>query len=121
MNFLPDQLNRLQWEDLERRAFHSQNERFLHVLRRAPVPGGWLLHSYRELSFHTKKGPLKPENRPVAVGVGEGSGLTFLPDPKHQWMLSVIAQDASERPAATNEIAEKITVKAKPELSKMSA
>lgn len=96
MNFMPDQLNRLQWEDLERRAFHTQNERFLNVMRRAPVPGGWLLHCYRELSCHTKRGPLQSQKSPVALGVGEGSGLTYIPDPKHEWTLAARAQEVLE-------------------------
>lgn len=104
MNFVPDQLNRLQWEDLERRAFHNRNERFLNVLRRARVPGGWLLHSYRELSCQTRRSPIEDQANPVALGIGEGSGLTFLPDPNHNWLLSSRAQDISSMNAFPDEV-----------------
>lgn len=121
MNFIPDQLNRLQWEDLERRAFQNQNERFLNVLRRAKVPGGWLLHSYRELSCHTKQRPLEVKKAPVAMGVGEGSGLTFLPDAKHEWLLATRAQQIYEDIESMNGISDQAALKREPEMTSLSA
>lgn len=51
----------LVWESLKTTCEDQPGNVF--IMRRAKVPGGWLL----------------------TVGVGNGGGVTFYPDPKHQW------------------------------------
>jgi len=49
------------WENLK-------NEGGPESSYRTKIPGGWLFQTYSE-----------------SAGLGRGSGVTFIPDPEHQW------------------------------------
>jgi hypothetical protein len=46
---------------------------------RAEVPGGWLIcvHETKEETSRTQQA--------IRRGIGIGAGVTFVPDPKHEW------------------------------------
>lgn len=53
----------LAFETLSRTVDGEAAKNMYLAVRRAPIPGGWL----------------------VALGLNEGGGLTFVPDPHHEW------------------------------------
>jgi len=66
----------LEWELLERIV----GKNFHHIIRRAQVPGGWLIESSKYVI--SKKTEMF---RGTMSGVGYGVGLTFIPDPEYKW------------------------------------
>ena len=65
---------RLQWEPLGPMPGLPKS-----ILHRAPVPGGWLVcaRGFEEKSRNYRAG--------AGYGIGMSSGLTFVPDPEHNW------------------------------------
>jgi hypothetical protein len=58
-----DERKPLAFETLSRTIDGQRQDSYPFTLRRAPVPGGWL----------------------VTLRLNEGGGLTFVPDPHHEW------------------------------------
>ncbi|NHJ32397.1 MAG: hypothetical protein FK732_06015 [Asgard group archaeon] len=67
---------KLEWEILERIV----GKNFRYFVRRAPVPGGWLI----ETSKYTLERKVEFLHGSVS-GAGYGVGITFVPDPEHKW------------------------------------
>lgn len=85
----------LVWERIELsqssgdHVFHGVpgNARFV-LTQRARVPGGWLV---RTQLIRVLAG-VRPVDQPWVggVGVGAGVGLTFVPDPGHEWKVAIV-------------------------------
>lgn len=88
MTAQPNNFTYLNWEIIEQLQYNSHSESFMNIIRRAKVPGGWLLHSYRELSCRAEKVTSAEQPNQIALGVGEGTGLSFIPDPQYAWKLA---------------------------------
>ena len=78
---LPD-ISTLKWEVIERQTSNFNIEGrslgYLRTMERAKVFGGWLVRSTLSDHYAIEK---------FGVAQGTGSGLTFVPDPSHQWRL----------------------------------
>ena len=61
----------MMWQQIDSESIGNIGSWHLH---RAKVPGGWLV---RITGFM--------QNR--QSGVGYGAGVTFVPDPQHQWVI----------------------------------
>lgn len=82
MSQAPQNFSRLAWEVIEHHesvAHSGTLTSVMHVrvteIRRAPVPGGWLVQAFDMSEMRAHHGN--------AAGVG--GGLTFIPDPAHEW------------------------------------
>ena len=64
---------RLNFEELEHNRIQAESKKPYFNLRRAKIPGGWLV------VFHRLDVYSDPHS-----GVGFG-GMTFVPDPHHTW------------------------------------
>ena len=62
--------SKLNWEYIEQASKPAKGNNGNYI-RRAKVPGGWLVESY--------------VGGQTADGLGYGLGLTFIPDPDHKW------------------------------------
>ncbi len=67
---------KFEWEYLEEKKGNG----YYSVIRRAQVPGGWLVESskYDFTTDYQFMGGL-------VAGAGYGVGITFVPDPEHKW------------------------------------
>ena len=80
----------LQWEAIERYSGSSGPAGETHArqyeMRRARVPGGWLVESILyDRAQHAGTG--LGVGLGGSVGVGSGVGLAFVPDPTREWVL----------------------------------
>ncbi|HUU79125.1 MAG TPA: hypothetical protein VMX55_12325 [candidate division Zixibacteria bacterium] len=66
--------SKLKWEIIEQDSKPIAVSNHKDYIRRAKVYGGWLVESV-----------IKDEY--TREGIGEGLGITFVPDPKHEWAL----------------------------------
>lgn len=62
------------------RLVPTGNTQRLPNVYRAKVPGGWLVLAYEKT---TKEKRSIPGN--YGIGMGIGTGVTFVPDPGHTW------------------------------------
>jgi len=69
MLYSSEKFTKLEWEIIER----NQTTYGHDLIRRAKVHGGWLIES---IKHQTERD-----------GVGYGVGLTFIPDPNHEWKI----------------------------------
>lgn len=80
-------MSRLVWEELERHTVQSEGGPMQvhrsYVLRRAKVPGGWLVQ-YTDVEHLLRSASIISEF-PAAVGVG--GGITYVPDPTYAWTV----------------------------------
>jgi hypothetical protein len=68
-----DQPPMIRWEPLRQTGAPQGSKTY-----RAAVPGGWLVCVYGE----------EKESEPFSkggLGIGLGAGVTFVPDPQHEW------------------------------------
>lgn len=99
MTVKPNNFTYLNWEVIEQLQYNSHSESFMNIIRRAKVPGGWLLHSYRELSCRAEKVTAADKPNQIALGVGEGTGLSYIPDPQYAWKLAPLPNTDIEKAA----------------------
>ncbi len=89
-------LPELDWEQIERQTSTQESGSSYHYLltERAKVPGGWLVRSRtyvseeKSFAIPTRQQPVGGGSGGMGVGIGTGVGLTFVPDPKHKWVLT---------------------------------
>lgn len=78
----------LNWETIERAVHRESTTASWYFLstQRAAVPGGWLVRTLvSETRVEILPDPVGGQD--LGVGVGQGAGLTFMPDPDHAWTL----------------------------------
>jgi len=75
MHFYDDKISKMKWEYIERNLFQRNARNSFDYIRRTKVPGGWLVESVKYNRSFTGK------------GLGNGVGLTFVPDPNYEWKL----------------------------------
>ena len=69
----------LNWETIEREVWEGGGLR----LARLAVPGGWLVKYTSGNRYIIND----PRTKSHASGIGSASGLTFVPDPNHTWVI----------------------------------
>ncbi|MCE7744004.1 MAG: hypothetical protein GPJ52_02595 [Candidatus Heimdallarchaeota archaeon] len=67
-----DKFSKLEWEYIEMNMLAQSREAY-DFIRRAKVPGGWLVESVKK---HSRQD-----------GLGFGVGLTYIPDPRYEWKI----------------------------------
>lgn len=104
MTVQPNNFTYLNWEIIEQLQYNSHAESFMNIIRRAKVPGGWLVHSYRELSCRAEKITEATQPNQIALGVGEGTGLSFIPDPQYAWKLAPLPDMSTQEAVAEKKV-----------------
>ena len=86
-----ENFSKLHWEVIERLQSEIDTEHgYLRTIRRAKVHGGWLVQARVEIRDTERHGAAfgqNPQTVRVTFGLGVGLGLTFVPDPAHEWLL----------------------------------
>ncbi|MHA1309271.1 MAG: hypothetical protein ACTSSB_17050 [Candidatus Heimdallarchaeota archaeon] len=68
-----EKFTKLDWEVIERNQMFPKHSNHKDMIRRAKVPDGWLIESVKRFVDREQ--------------AGYGVGLTFIPDPNHEWQL----------------------------------
>ncbi|ALA26694.1 hypothetical protein [Piscirickettsia salmonis] len=73
---------KLEWETIEYNGYGNHQDHVVSKVKRAKIHGGWLVES----SYLVGKEIYNQSG--AGISRGAGIGLTFVPDPKYQWLLN---------------------------------
>lgn len=82
-------ISKLAWELLEQEGWWEVGGAgYTRRVARAKIPGGWLVRAQEDSRvIRAAGGQTGQPTTAMGVGEGRGVGLTFVPDPGHQWAL----------------------------------